>query len=231
MDKRWKTLVGVLCCGVISTVPFTAYADTYDGMEQQAAGAEHVELIPEASPLAATDFVIKAEESSGRVYNRTEEAKAEAEAKKLKVEQEALEDAVLTAAQTAAADVKAQENTNVRQKVVDYALTFLGGPYRYGGSDPRTGVDCSGFTRFVLGNAAGVQLPRSSGSQATQGVAVSADQMQPGDLLFYADRGGINHVAMYIGSGQVVHASTYETGIKVSPWNYRNPVRIVNVIG
>ena len=54
--------------------------------------------------------------------------------------------------------------------------------------------------------------------------------MQPGDLIFYGDGGGINHVAMYIGNGQVVHASTEATGIKTSPYNYRKPVKIVSVL-
>ncbi len=60
---------------------------------------------------------------------------------------------------------------------------------------------------------------------------MSADQMQPGDLIFYGGGSGINHVAMYIGNGQIVHASTESTGIKLSDWNYRNPVKIMNVLG
>ena len=64
-----------------------------------------------------------------------------------------------------------------------------------------------------------------------QGIAISADQMQPGDLIFYGSGRSINHVAMYIGNGQIVHASTERTGITVSNWNYRNPVKIVNVLG
>lgn len=125
-----------------------------------------------------------------------------------------------------AADVNAR-----RQNLVNYAMQFVGGKYRYGGNDPRTGVDCSGFTRFVMQHGAGVGLNRSSGAQSTQGVPVSAEQMRPGDLLFYGNGRNINHVAMYIGNGQIVHASTYKTGIKVSNWNYRAPVKIVNVLG
>ena len=95
----------------------------------------------------------------------------------------------------------------------------------------RTGVDCSGFTKYVMQHGAGVSLNRSSTSQSKQGTAISADQMQPGDLIFYGSGRGINHVAMYIGDGKVVHASTERTGIKTSPWNYRTPVKIVNVLG
>ena len=134
----------------------------------------------------------------------------------------------LAAAETAAAEA-AEATANARQNLVNYALQFVGGPYRAGGNDPRTGVDCSGFVRYVMQNGAGISMNRSSGSQATQGYAVSSSQMQPGDLLFYSGGSGINHVAMYIGDGKIVHASTYATGIKISKWNYRNPVKIISM--
>ena len=118
-----------------------------------------------------------------------------------------------------------------RRQVVNYAMQFLGCRYRYGGNDPRTGVDCSGFTRFVMSNAAGVYLERTSRAQATQGVSVGEDQMRPGDLIFYGKGGGVNHVALYIGNGQIIHASTEKTGVKISRWNYRSPLRIANVLG
>lgn len=133
------------------------------------------------------------------------------------------------AAQEAAAAEAAEATANARQNLVNYALQFVGGPYRAGGNDPRTGVDCSGFVRYVMQNGAGISMNRSSGSQATQGYAVSSSQMQPGDLLFYSGGSGINHVAMYIGDCKIVHASTYATGIKISKWNYRNPVKIISM--
>ena len=133
------------------------------------------------------------------------------------------------AAQEAAAAEAAEATANARQNLVNYALQFVGGPYRAGGNDPRTGVDCSGFVRYVMQNGAGISMNRSSGSQATQGYAVSSSEMQPGDLLFYSGGSGINHVAMYIGDGKIVHASTYATGIKISKWNYRNPVKIISM--
>lgn len=134
----------------------------------------------------------------------------------------------LAAAETAAAESAAKTQT-ARQNLVNYALQFVGGPYRAGGNDPRTGVDCSGFVRYVMQHGAGISMNRSSGSQATQGHAVNSSQMQPGDLLFYSGSSGINHVAMYIGDGKIVHASTYATGIKISKWNYRNPVKIISM--
>ena len=79
-------------------------------------------------------------------------------------------------------------------------------------------------------NGAGIGMNRSSVTQATQGRAISANQMQPGDLIFYGSGSHINHVAMYIGNGQIVHASTYKTGIKISNWNYRAPVKIISML-
>ena len=98
--------------------------------------------------------------------------------------------------------------------------SLLSGRYKFGGSDPHTEVDCSGFTKYVMQHGAGVSLNRSATSQSKQGTAISADQMQPGDLIFYGSGRGINHVAMYIGDGKVVHTSTERTGIKTL-WNYR----------
>lgn len=134
----------------------------------------------------------------------------------------------LAAAEEAAAQEAAQ-TASARQNLVDYALQFVGGSYRAGGNDPHTGVDCSGFVRYVMQHGAGISMNRSSSSQATQGQAISSSQMQPGDLLFYSGGSGINHVAMYIGDGKIVHASTYATGIKISNWNYRNPVKIISM--
>lgn len=122
------------------------------------------------------------------------------------------------------------ESVIARKEAVEYALQFVGGRYVYGGSDPNTGVDCSGFTRYVMAHSASISLPHSSGAQAAQGREVSQDQMRPGDLLFYSSGSRINHVAMYIGDGQIVHASTEKTGIKTSPWNYRKPVKIVSLL-
>lgn len=118
-----------------------------------------------------------------------------------------------------------------RRQTVEFALQFIGGSYVFGGVDPNNGVDCSGFTRYILQHSASISLPHSSRGQAGCGTQVSEEEMQPGDLIFYGDDGGINHVAMYIGDGQVVHASNEATGIKTSPYNYRKPVKIVSVLG
>lgn len=112
--------------------------------------------------------------------------------------------------------------------VVDYALQFVGNPYVYGGTSLTNGTDCSGFTMSVY-KKFGVSLPHSSSAQARCGTKVSSSDMKPGDLVFYGKGSGINHVAMYIGGGKVVHASTRRTGIKVSNAFYRTPVTVRRV--
>ncbi|MDO4296178.1 MAG: SH3 domain-containing protein [bacterium] len=118
-----------------------------------------------------------------------------------------------------------------RTQIVNYAMQFLGNPYVWGGTSLTRGVDCSGFTMQVM-RQFGVNLPHYSGSQANSGKRISSSEMRPGDLIFYTNKGGtINHVSMYIGNGQVIHAASKRSGIKISSWNYRTPARIVNVLG
>lgn len=121
--------------------------------------------------------------------------------------------------------------SSLRSAVVAYAMQFVGNPYVYGGSSLTNGTDCSGFTMSVYAHF-GYGLPHSSSAQSGCGVAVSLDSLQPGDLLFYTNDGasGIGHVALYIGGGQVVHASTPNTGIKVSSAFYRTPVAARRII-
>lgn len=137
---------------------------------------------------------------------------------------------IITEQKEAEAALIAQKEA-LRRDIVGNALQYVGNRYVYGGNDPNTGVDCSGFTKYILGNTAGVYLNRTAASQSTQGQAVSAEEAQPGDLVFYSNGGGVNHVAIYIGDGQVVHASNERTGIITSDMYYRTPVRIMNVLG
>lgn len=105
--------------------------------------------------------------------------------------------------------------------VAEYALQFVGNPYVYGGSSLTKGADCSGFVMSVYANF-GVSLPHSSAADRTQGYAVDGlDNAQPGDLICYS-----GHVALYIGNGQIVHASNKKDGIKVSQANYRKILAI-----
>lgn len=105
--------------------------------------------------------------------------------------------------------------------VANFALQFVGNPYVYGGSSLTNGTDCSGFTMSVYANF-GVSLPHSSGAQRSCGYDVGGlANAQPGDLVCYS-----GHVGIYIGGGQIVHASTAKTGIKVSNADYRQVLSV-----
>jgi len=115
--------------------------------------------------------------------------------------------------------------SNVRVDMVQYAKQFVGNPYVWGGISLTNGTDCSGFTMSIY-KKYGISLPHHAASQAQMGTKIDYASAQPGDLVFYAKNGSINHVAMYIGNGQVIHASSPKTGIKISTWNYRTPACI-----
>ena len=115
-------------------------------------------------------------------------------------------------------------------KLVEYAKQFVGNPYVWGGTSLTKGADCSGFVLSVF-KKYGITLSHSSRAQANEGTKISASELKPGDLVFYGNgKGNINHVAIYIGGGQVIHASSPKTGIKISSYKYRTPVKCVRVI-
>ena len=113
--------------------------------------------------------------------------------------------------------------------MVNYAMQFLGNPYVWGGTSLTNGTDCSGFVMRIYEHF-GYSLPRTSAAQAGATKTVSSGDVRPGDLFFYGS-GGVSHVAMYIGNGQIIHASNPRTGIKISSAYYRTPVKIGRVIG
>ena len=124
----------------------------------------------------------------------------------------------------------AEMTSTKRQEIVNYALQFVGNPYVYGGTSLTNGTDCSGFTMSVYAHF-GYSLPRTAAAQMQGLSSVDLSSIQPGDLLFYRGRdGSIGHVTMYIGGGQVVHASSSTTGIIVSSVGYRTPCAAARII-
>lgn len=121
-----------------------------------------------------------------------------------------------------------------RVSLVDYAKKFLGYRYVWGGDSFSRdgGVDCSGFVRLVYGHFGYNNLPRVSRDQARGGTKISKSNLKPGDLVFYGNTstGYINHVAIYMGNGKIIHASNRRDGIKISNLNYRQPVKCVRYL-
>ena len=111
--------------------------------------------------------------------------------------------------------------------IVEYAKKFLGNRYVWGGSSLTGGTDCSGFTMSLYARY-GHSLPHNAAAQA--GCTRSVSSPKPGDLFFYSNGSRINHVAMYIGGGMVIHASNPTDGIKISTAYYRHPVKIGRVM-
>lgn len=209
-------------------------------------------LEEEAARLAAEEAAKKAAEEAARKADEAAKAAKAAEEKKAKeakaakaAEEKKAKEAASKAASKAASVTSSSSSkssgssdqtpassstaSGSRQAVVSYALKFVGNPYVAGGTSLTNGADCSGFVQSVFRDC-GYKLPRSSREQAVSGREVSLDEIQAGDLLFYSNGGSINHVALYIGNGQVVHASTAKTGIKISSYNYRTPCKAVSYI-
>lgn len=167
---------------------------------------EEVQKVQEEK-AAAEEAARKAEEK-----RRAEEARKKAEEARRKAEE--------------AAKKAEEERVAKRQEIVDYALQFEGNPYVYGGTSLTNGADCSGFVMSVFANF-GYELPRVAASQYIDSQKKDISEIETGDLVFYGNSPeGIYHVALYIGDGKIIHASTAATGIKISDYDYEQPYGI-----
>ena len=124
--------------------------------------------------------------------------------------------------------------SKLRKAIVSYAKSLEGSRYVYGGVDPQSGIDCSGLILHVMQEQAGISLEHQSSVQASSGVAISADQMRPGDIIAYDGQprdGKVNHIAIYIGDGKAIHARGQREGVQITAWDYATPLAIRNVLG
>ena len=184
----------------------------------------------EADAQAKADAAIAAYQAylnaigSGSTSSQTQETTAETSAQETTAETSAPEtSAPETTAETSVPETEAQQTSSLGAQIASYATQFVGNPYVYGGASLTGGADCSGFTMAVFSHF-GISLPHNAAAQSGCGTQVSLSDIQPGDLLFYDNGGGIGHVTIYIGNGQVCHASNERTGITISSISYRNPV-------
>lgn len=209
--------------------------------------ASILSMVPEADELLVLDEVdgwVKVDVEEGTGWISTDyvdlhsefvqaESREEEEARLAKEKEErekarraaaaaaAAQNAETTASSAPAAEYSVGSGSDMGVAVAEYALQFVGNPYVYGGTSLTNGADCSGFVMSVYANF-GVSLPHSSASDRSQGYAVDGlANAQPGDLICYS-----GHVALYIGNGQIVHASNKKTGIIVSDAGYRKILAI-----
>lgn len=194
---------------------------TADGLNIREFPGTDAEVITQVASGEVLDIVEIQDDGWIRVYLDDEEVYVSADYVEVKSD---LETAI-----TMTELMYGQGVSDVRVDLCQYAKQFLGNPYVWGGTSLTNGADCSGFVLSVFAKY-GVSLPHSSRAQANLGTSISASELKPGDLVFYAKGGTINHVALYIGSGQVIHASSPKTGIKISSYNYRTPHKMVRIL-
>lgn len=189
-------------------------------------------------------YAITKEEEAAKKAAEEAARKAEQERLRKLAEQEAARKAAAEAAKKAEAEeakklleqqaALSTDSARLRQEVASYALNFVGNPYKWGGTSLTNGADCSGFVQSIY-TQFGYTIPRVSKDQAKSAgytnVTPDVNHLLPGDLIFYTNnKGVVDHVAMYIGDGKIVHAASKKDGIKISSYKTRTPYKARRVI-
>lgn len=219
--KITAVVLGV--CVTSMTLTGVSAADFSDGRTEAAVegnaftdGSEEIQT--ESITAMVSDMAAHAQEK-GQEY---QELKVQ---KNIAAERRAFAKRAEWAAETARECARRVEKNRVaeRKELVNFALQFEGNPYVYGGTSLTKGADCSGFVMSVF-KEFGYELPRVAAAQFNASRKKELSEMEVGDLVFYG--GGISHVALYIGDGKIIHASTSASGIKISDYDYETPVGV-----
>ena len=198
--------------------PSESEVESSDEEQASESGAESSEEQPSESETAPSGQLPSEEESAAAESTPADGGEQQAAEENAASETEAQTDSV----EPASPEASHTEVSSTGSTVAEFALQFVGNPYVYGGTSLTNGADCSGFVMSVYENF-GVSLPHSSSADRNVGTEVAGglSNAQAGDIVCYS-----GHVGIYIGNGQIVHASTEETGIKVSEADYRTPITV-----
>lgn len=222
VKKITVVLLGV--CVTSMTLTGVSAADFSDGMTEAAVeedtftdGSEGIKT--ESITAMVNDMAAHAQEK-GQEYQKLKVQKNIAAERRASAER-----AKKIAAMVEESNRKVeQKRVAERKALVNFALQFVGNPYVYGGTSLTNGADCSGFVMSVF-KEFGYDLPRVAAAQYEASQKKDISQLETGDLVFYG-AGGINHVALYIGDGKVVHALNSNKGIVITDYNYDTPVGV-----
>jgi len=203
--------------------PFMVHAEEMQEFTASSSLCDGAMLIEHDSETLHTDGLTKISENDesdreNSEANKNAESNSTETDKKEDAGSERLnyKDKTLEAAEEDKARIAAEKKESLRQRMVQFALQFVGNPYVWGGTSLTNGADCSGFVMSVYANF-GIGLPRVACDQANAGRRISVSEAKPGDLLFYQDKSGyVYHVTMYIGDGRVVEAANKRVGIITS---------------
>lgn len=231
-NKMKKILCGIAVCATVCSqviFPQAVFAATKKAVEK--AGEEFVAAM-EADVDENAESTIESVDSESAEQNATngtaDSTDTDAEVSSENVDtdvsaEESVDNSEKDDSETEEETQSGPTEEELRAQIVEFALQFEGNPYVYGGTSLTNGADCSGFVMSVFAQF-GYSLPRVAADQYYQSVQKSVADLEPGDLVFYGS--GISHVALYIGNGQIIHASTSASGIKISNYDYETPVGV-----
>jgi cell wall-associated NlpC family hydrolase len=231
VKKEMKKWVKIVACNKITGYVASQYVDIKVKLE----GADSIEKEQKPAEEDNTNAQENIDLTTQVKISETNAEDVETKAVELSENETAVTEAEVSVVETAVAQAEVNDlpmmsdSSAQGSEIVAYALQFVGNPYVWGGISLTMGADCSGFVMSVYNNF-GYRLNRTSRDQALQGISVSIDQMQPGDLVFYANNGIVNHVAIYIGNEQIVHACNKNTGVIVSSIYYNTPYCVKRIL-